>query len=457
VAASQAIPTALAGADTVSISGAGALNVSGQLVNSSSTITSLTVSDSAANVVANLDFLQTLAAQGKLSAITLTDGGSPVLAITPGEQSADALALRAITSAHSVTVSAPTDPGVLGGLSTGQQLEMIYIAYFNRSADGNGDTFWVGQNVQAQASGQSAGLALTNIANSFTPQPETLALYPFLGTPNLNLNTPSGQAGLTSFVGSVYENLFGHAPDSVGQTYWVGQITSGAVGLGAAALAIANGATGSDATEVVNKIAVATDFTTRTTGAGLGETATLPTSFVTAAGGVLKGVDGAALNDASVTAGMAATSAFLASPSASKTSTVAASSVTSGDPTVITVSGSDQLIDPGAGGHTIQFLPGTSGDALVLRADSMDQVSGFSPGTDVLDVGALLATANVNLNGDLAGLANYLTVVDQGADAVLNFDPSGHGGGSAIAVLQGLGSSVTSVASLIDHGAIRNA
>ena len=34
--------------------------------------------------------------------------------------------------------------------------------------------FWVGQNVQAQASGQSAGLALTNIANSFTPQPETL-------------------------------------------------------------------------------------------------------------------------------------------------------------------------------------------------------------------------------------------------------------------------------------------
>ena len=446
------IPTALAGTDTVSISGAGALNVAGQLVNSSSTITGLTISDSAANVVANLDFLQTLAAQGKLSAITLTDGGTPVLTLSPGEASADTAALQAITSAHSVSVTARTDPGLLGILSANQQLEMVYIAYFNRSADGAGDTFWVGQNVQAQIAGQSAALAVTNIANSFTPQPETLALYPFLGSANLNLSSPAAQTALTSFVGAVYQNLFGHAADLAGQTYWVGQITDGAVGLGAAALAIANGATGSDAIEVENKIVVATDFTTRTTAAGLGVSGTLPGAFVTAAKGALQGVDGTALNDASVTAGMAATTTYISGATTSQTADLA-----SGDANVITVGGSDQLIDPGAGGHTIQFLGGATGDALVLRADSMDQVSGFVPGTDALDVGTLLSAANIALGGDVGALSNYLTVVDQGGNAVLNFDPSGHGGGSAIAVLRGSGSSVTSLASLIDDGAIRNA
>ena len=144
-------------------------------------------------------------------------------------------------------------PNLLNALSISQQLELIYIAYFNRAGDGGGVTFWSGQNGQAQNAGQSAALALTNIANSFTPQPETIALYPFLGTPNINLNSPEGQAGLTTFINTLYGNLFGHAPDAAGQSYWVGQLTSGAVGLGAAALAIANGATGADAFEVLNQ------------------------------------------------------------------------------------------------------------------------------------------------------------------------------------------------------------
>ena len=34
-------------------------------------------------------------------------------------------------------------------------------------------------------------MALTNIANSFEPQPETIALYPFLGGTNINLADPA--------------------------------------------------------------------------------------------------------------------------------------------------------------------------------------------------------------------------------------------------------------------------
>ena len=77
------------------------------------------------------------------------------------------------------------------------------------------------------------------------------------------------------------------------------------------------------------------------------------------------------------------------------TTTVVATAV---GPTVITVAGSGQLVDPGIGNHTIQFLAGTSGDTLVLHESGVDQVSGFDPGTDVLDLRSLLTEANVNLN-----------------------------------------------------------
>ena len=402
----------------------------------------------------------------------------------------------------------PPNSGLLGNLSVNQQLELIYIPYFNRAADGGGNTFWGGQNSQAQARGQSAAVAMSNIANAFAPQPETVAIYPFLaplvsgGT--INLNTPTAQAGLTTFIGSVYQNLFNRAADSAGQTYWAGQITIGAVGTGAAALAIANGATGADAIELQNKIAVALDFTTRTNTANLGATAPLASSFVTAARSVLSGVDGASLNDASVTAGENATTAFItsattglgsgyptivtvtesgnvtaarsvlngvdgaslndASVTAGENATTAfISSATtghqtalgSGDPTVVTVTESGKLIDPGVGKFTIQFIAGTSADTLVLHADGVDQVSGFDPSSDVLDLRSLLSEANVNLNGSITALGNYLTVTAQGANALLSFDPAGHGGGSTIAVLLGLGGTVAGLNTLIAHGAIQ--
>jgi hypothetical protein len=115
---------------------------------------------------------------------------------------------------------------------------------------------------------------------------------------------------------------------------------------------------------------------------------------------------------------------------------------------IITVTGSNQLVDPGNGDYTIQFLAGTSGDTLVLHPGGVDQISGFDPGTDVLDLRSLLS-------GTGADLAGYLTVVDQGANALLNFDASGTGGGTAVAVLHGLASTVTSLDTLVADGALR--
>jgi hypothetical protein len=125
------------------------------------------------------------------------------------------------------------------------------------------------------------------------------------------------------------------------------------------------------------------------------------------------------------------------------------------DPNVVTISGSDVLTDPGMGSYTIQFLAGTSDDTLMLHTGGVDQVSGFNPGTDVLDFSSVLSEANLDLTGGIAALGNYVTIVDQGANAVVNFDPTGQGGGSTLAVLQGLGSTVTSLQTLVTDNAIR--
>jgi hypothetical protein len=104
----------------------------------------------------------------------------------------------------------------------------------------------------------------------------------------------------------------------------------------------------------------------------------------------------------------------------------------------------ESVVDPGAGNGSIQFLAcGTSSNTLVLHTGGADHVSGFDPSSDVLDLRSLLAEANVNLNGGSTRLSNYLTVTDQRANALLSFDPTGHGGGSTIAVLVGLGPAIS--------------
>jgi hypothetical protein len=55
----------------------------------------------------------------------------------------------------------------------------------------------------------------------------------------------------------------------------------------------------------------------------------------------------------------------------------------------------------------------------------------------------------------MAALSRYLTVTDQGSDALISFDPAGHGGGTTIADLQGLGGIVTGSGQLFAQGAIR--
>ncbi len=388
--------------------------------------------------------------------LSLTDASGTIALDLAGTFSTGEFTVANGSSGATVTVNTL---GLLAELSVPQQLELTYIAYFNRAADSAGLNYWEMQNAQARQGGQTAIAALTNVANAFAPQPETEALYPSLDpylAPNPPpLNTPDGQSALTTFIDAVYSNLFNRTADPAGVTYWVGQLSGGAVAIGAAALAIANGAIGPDAIEAMNKVTVALDFTTRTGAAGLGQSEPLTASLSSAAQSVLSGVDGTALNDASVSAAMNATTAYIAGNTSGFVTTESGIQTVAAANNPITVSVSNSVIDPGAGSHTIQFLTGTSGDTLVLRAGGLDQVSGFDPATDILDLRALLSAANVDLNGNFAALGNYVTVTDQGADALLNFSPTGQGGGAAVAVLRGPGGAVTNLDTLVSQGAIR--
>jgi hypothetical protein len=202
--------------------------------------------------------------------------------------------------------------GLLDKLTFDQQSEMIYVGYFNRAADEGGFSFWASQNAQAQAGGQSASVAIKNIANSFTPQTETLALYPFLGNKTFDPANTTSVVQVGAMVDGIYFNLFGRTPgaNDGGRLYWVNQILTGAVGVGESVLDISNGATGKDAILLENKISIASDFTTRTGKANLGVNAA-PEAFLNAARHVLDGADGEKSDDDSVKGGVAKTTAFI--------------------------------------------------------------------------------------------------------------------------------------------------
>jgi hypothetical protein len=103
--------------------------------------------------------------------------------------------------------------------------------------------------------------------------------------------------------------------------------------------------------------------------------------------------------------------------------------------TVSTFSGSGQSLDPSPGNHTIQFISGATSDTLVLHLAGSDQVLGFDPAAgDMLDLRSLLGEAQVGIR-DISQLGNYISIADIGGSASIAFDPTGHGGGSQVALL----------------------
>src|SRR5438093_1501172 len=78
-------------------------------------------------------------------------------------------------------------------------IQKLYIAYFNRPADYFGLNYWEG--VVEAANGSTAA-----VSAAFAASAEYKAAYAGLDTNHV--------------LGQIYQNLFGHAADLPGLTYW---------------------------------------------------------------------------------------------------------------------------------------------------------------------------------------------------------------------------------------------
>jgi hypothetical protein len=127
-----------------------------------------------------------------------------------------------------------------------------------------------------------------------------------------------------------------------------------------------------------------------------------------------------------------------------------------GDETVH-LSGSNINLGAGAGTNLV-FIRDGANDSFVLHSNGTDVISGFSLASrHALDLRTLLSEANLSLNGDMARLGSYVHVANANGTARVSFDPTGTWvtPGSPVAVLQDVGTSVTSVGDLISGGGIR--
>jgi hypothetical protein len=138
--------------------------------------------------------------------------------------------------------------------------EAVYIGYFGRAGDPSGGSYWFDQL-------NNGNISEAGMAASFSVQPEAQALYSFLAIPS-----SATQAQITSFIESVYQDLFNRAADSSGLAYWQNNLTSNLgnpQAVGAFILNVISGAQGSDQTTIINKVTVADYFTQELASAGI--------------------------------------------------------------------------------------------------------------------------------------------------------------------------------------------
>jgi hypothetical protein len=103
-------------------------------------------------------------------------------------------------------------------LTPEEQTASTYVAFFGRGADAAGFEFWVNE-FHIGLAQQGAATLFANIASSFGVSDEAKALYPFLANAQA-----AGDGQISSFLDSVYNNLFNRSGDAAGLAYWTGQI-----------------------------------------------------------------------------------------------------------------------------------------------------------------------------------------------------------------------------------------
>ena len=302
-----------------------------------------------------------------------------------------------------------------------EDITKIYIGYFGRAGDPTGFNYWIGQAIDGgDGPGGVAPLSLREIAASYSVQPESTALYPFLANPLV--------ADSTAFITQVYQNLFNRAPDQEGLTYWKGELAKAAgdpQAVGAMIINIISGArntpSGQDLTIINNKVEVALDWVQSVSNVSgfsyVDANGNIMAATEASAKGVLNGVDD---TPASVTAAKAETDAFVSGGAGQAVNTVnleatvdALIGTTSND----LFSGTSQTFGDG------DSIDGSSGtDTLKIVATSASSVTPTLTSIENLEV---VATHSGATTVDLAassGLASAALQNSSGALSLTNVD-----------------------------------
>ena len=143
----------------------------------------LAVSDLAANVLADLDELEVMAAAGHLGSVTLTDIGTPVLQVSADQLTSDASVLGIITGTYQVQIS--------GGITANQA---VFYASHLSQLGGAVDVVDSAANIQA-ALGSLQTINAQSLLNSIS--------FTDAGTPNLALTTTAFAADAGALAGII--------------------------------------------------------------------------------------------------------------------------------------------------------------------------------------------------------------------------------------------------------------
>ena len=119
-------------------------------------------------------------------------------------------------------------------------IQKLYVAYFNRPADPKGLAFW-------ETAVEAAGGSTAAVSAAFAGSDEYKAAY---------ANQTNAQ-----IVNTVYMNLFGRPAEDAGKAYWADLLDKGTITIDAVVTAVAAGAQGTDMTAYNNKVTAAAAFT----------------------------------------------------------------------------------------------------------------------------------------------------------------------------------------------------
>lgn len=260
-------------------------------------------------------------------------------------------------------------------------LNKAYLAYFGRPADLTGKTYF-------------ATLEQADVIKAFDASAESKAVY---------------GDNVASKVNAIYQNLFNRDAEPEGLVYWTTLINQGRVTAAGAALAILNGAQGTDTTAVTNKLAASEAFvaalntTPELVGYSGMEAAASARSWLKAVGADAASLTAAIAGvDAAVTAAVAVGGV----PGATFTLTTGIDGIVGGagndtinatQTATSTVLGGLDKVDGGAGVDTLNIA-----DTAVAAAAAFTLPAGFS----ITNVEKLNVTTNGNI-GDAAGPAAF--------------------------------------------------